>query len=632
MCGITGLYHPDRNVEILETLVRAMRDSLTHRGPDDAGLFVGPGIGLGHRRLSIIDLSEAGRNPLWNEDRTRCIIFNGEIYNHRDLRSGLESKYRFHSQTDTEVILHGYSEYGPDVLQRLNGMFAFAIYDTRTHELFVARDRMGIKPFFYAFHEGRFVFGSEVKAVLEAGIPRRVNLRGISSYLSYRYVLGTETLFDGIHSLEPGHYAVLRPEGAFTPKRYWDVPLSAGREDHGEAYYTHHVRGLLSASVRRRLMSDVPFGAYLSGGLDSSIVVALMSQLHPEPVKTFSIGFEEADFNEFAYARQVATRFKTDHHEILLKSTDYFDEMERLIRFRDAPLGVPNEVPLHLMSRELKKHITVVLSGEGADELFAGYGRMFRSAYDYQRLTQTPDILKKLLFERLYHRYGQWHFDDPLSFFLERYGYWSLHEKTSLFTKAFMHDVDHDAPLRTLFQEKFERASALSMTEQMLYVFQHIHLLGLLMRVDATTMATAVEARVPFVDHELVEFVFRMPSYYKVRWNSLWARFRSLRHPGDTISERWDTPKYILRRAFEQDLPRDILTRKKVGFPVPLTQWLNADFHEYARDLLLSPSSRTRNYFDPVVLESWLADSSKPLWGQKVWMLINLELWHRAYI
>ena len=389
MCGLAGAVNLVNRGPMATADLERMTAGITHRGPDDSGTYLDDHIALGHRRLIILDLTAQGRQPMFDESGRFGIVYNGEIYNYLELRDELKDLgYSFRSNTDTEVVLKAYIEYGLDCLNLFNGMFAFAVYDKANRRTVLARDRIGIKPLYYAEFDGRLLFGSEIKVILAyPGFKARANLDGVSSYLSYRYPISDMTLFEGIHSLLPGHYLEIS-EGQVTRTQYWDLPVFDERPDRGEDFYIENIRALLESAVRLRMRSDVPLGAYLSGGLDSSAIVALMSKFSEHPVKTFTIGFEEEGFNEFDYASMVAEKYATDHHEILLGSGDYIDTMIELIRYKDAPLGVPNEPALHVMSRELKKYITVVLSGEGADEIFGGYGRIFRSPYDFQRLQE----------------------------------------------------------------------------------------------------------------------------------------------------------------------------------------------------------------------------------------------------
>lgn len=667
MCGITGIYHfgtvgkqprqQTRQRKNISAILKRMTRLLSHRGPDDEGMFVDPAgrCDLGFRRLAIIDLSTKGHQPMFDREKTIALVFNGEIYNFKDIRAELEKKYSFTSTSDTEVIINAYKEWGIDCVRRFNGMFSFALYDVRAEKLFLVRDRLGVKPLYYTRHKTShgtiLLFGSEIKSILAfPGVRREVNEQGISSYLSFRYTLGDETLFKNIFLLQPGHYLVADARG-MEIKKYWDLVPSLHSRDRGEDYYLTKTRELLNDSVHLRMISDVPIGAYLSGGLDSSIIVALMAQLSPEHVKTFSIGFHEDKFNEFSYARQVADQYHTDHHEIVLSAKNYFATMKQLIHFKDLPLSVPNEVPLYLMSKELKKYITVVLSGEGADEIFGGYGRIFRSPSDYQKLRvlqQLPQGIRTPLMNRFFpsfaKKYGRFFSTHTgacvdgsrVDHFLSLYSYFPFDEKNTLFTEEMKRTVNGDAGIHRHIRDTFARYASLPYNEQLLYVFEKIHLPGLLLRVDTTTMAASVEARTPFVDYRLVEFALRMPHHYKLRWKSWKHRFMSLSKTSDEISEQHDITKYLLKKTFARDLPRDVVVRKKMGFPVPLDHWFKNTFTGYAKKLLLHRRARIQKFINQQKLAAWMgehlaAPEKDASFGQKVWMLVNLELWLREY-
>jgi asparagine synthase (glutamine-hydrolysing) len=640
MCGIAGAINLAERGPLGETHIRRMTDCITHRGPDDSDIYVDDNVALGHQRLIIFDLTSQGRQPMFDETGSVGIVFNGEIYNYPELKKELQGQgYNFRSNTDTEVILNSYLEYGIECLSRFNGMFAFAIHDRRNQTTFLARDRVGIKPLYFTSFDDRLIFGSEIKVILAyPGFRTGPDLTGVSSYLSYRYPIGDRTLFENVNSLLPGHYLKI-DHGSVSRHEYWDLPVITDREDHGEPYYLEQVHALLTSSVKLRMRSDVPIGAYLSGGLDSSAIVALMAQLTDNPVKTFTIGFEEEGFNEFAYARQVADRYGTDHHEITLSSSDYIDSMIKLIRFKDSPLGVPNEPALHVMSQHLKQHITVVLSGEGADEIFGGYGRIFRSPYDFQRMQelaaagQGSDTDSRLR-ANLALKYGDRTFADELEHFLFLYNYTSWEDKEKFLTPDLIERLDQDRPLEAVFAEQLGKCKGLNQYDKYMWLFEKIHILGLLHRVDMTTMATAVEARVPFVDHRLVEFAMAIPVKYKLKWRSEQDRTAAAVCNADQISEKHDIPKYILKQAFARDLPAEVVWRKKMGFPVPIHSWLGDRFNEFAKEVLLDRSARTRGILRCDNLESILNDTTQfdqHRSGLKIWMLVNLELWFREY-
>ncbi len=651
MCGITGVY--DFNARLqpsIKKVATRMTKLLAHRGSDDRGVHqVDKHCVLGHARLSILDLSKAGHQPMADGDKHVWITFNGEIYNFEEIRNELIAKgHNLTSQTDTEVILYAYKEWGIDCIKRFNGMFAMALYDTQTQSLFIVRDRLGIKPLYYTRHrdtKGKdiFIFSSEIKSLLAyPGCNKKLNKQAISSYLSFRYSLGEETLFENIYSLQPGTYMVIAKDGSTETVPYWDIP-QLPRRDRGEEYYAKQVKELLTDSVKLRMISDVPLGAYLSGGLDSSLVVAIMSRLTDKPVKTFTIGFSEKEYNEFEYARLVADMYKADHHEILLQPDKYVETLKKLIKYKDLPLSVPNEVPLYIMSKELKKHITVVLSGEGADEIFGGYGRLFRSPTDYKKmklLRLFPKSVVKRFFPDFIKKYGRngklRKFASPTDHFLHLYTYFPFEEKKFLFTDEMNALLADDFRVKNMFKKCFAKYKNYTYEEQMLFVFEKMHLPGLLGRVDTSTMATTVEGRVPFVDHRLVSFVLSIPRKYKIKWKSFGDRVASLFKTSDDISEKHDTIKHILKKAFRGYLPPPVVHRKKIGFPVPLDYWFKNDFKKLIQDALLSDKARIKNVINQQNLARWIQfniqnPEKDKKFGQKLWMIYNLELWLQEY-
>jgi asparagine synthase (glutamine-hydrolysing) len=636
MCGVLG--HIDLNTQVgFAPRFRAALDLQVHRGPDDSGIAnPAPGVWLGHRRLSIIDLSPAGHQPMSNETGDLWVVFNGEIYNFLELRPELEAAgHRFSSHTDTEVLLHGYEEWGLDgLLPRLKGMFAFALYDRERSRLVLVRDRLGVKPLYFHHAAGSLTFASEIKSILHLRPELRcLNPQAVSSFLSYRMVLGDETFFQGITALTPGSLLVWE-KGQAARRRYWQIPDGSAPDDLGEAAYVEQTRHQVLRATQRRLISDVPLGAYLSGGLDSSLLVAAMSRLGANPVKTFSTGFQDADFNEFAYARQVRDRYQTAHHEIVLQSGKFFSAVPDVIRFKDGPLGVQNEVALHLMSRELKRHITVVMSGEGADEMFGGYGRIFSSPHDWQRWQDAAFREAHPGFESSFRQ----RYPDPpateLDHFLSLYGWLDAGEKKELLNPDFNAALQGDAALRNFWQERFTRYNRLSPYDRYMRVFQEVHLQGLLYRLDTATMGASVESRNPFVDHELVEFTATIPWWHKMKWRSEADRRAAQELTSDQYSERHDITKSVLREAFAADLPADVVNRRKMGFPVPLHRWFGGEERQLLKQILLDPRCRQRGIFDCDRIETWLADDARfesHAFGLKIWMLLNVEWFSQIY-
>jgi asparagine synthase (glutamine-hydrolysing) len=641
MCGIAGIVNYENNMPVDKNTLVKMNNVMQHRGPDGEGIYIDKNVGLTHRRLSIIDLDKRSLQPMIDLDENIWVTFNGEIYDYIELRNELRGKgYIFRTNSDTEVIINAYKEYGPQMVNKFNGMFAFALYDKKEKTLFIYRDRFGVKPLYYTMQNGQLIFGSEIKALLQVNnIKTGIEEDGISSYLCYRYVIGSKTLFKNIYQLEPGCFLSIHGS-SINKTRYWSLPIIGEKEDKGEQYYIDGIIELFYQAVRYRMRCDVPFGAYLSGGLDSSLIVAVMAELSAKPVNTYTIGFTEEGYNEFNYARLIADMYKTNHREIVLNVENYFDLMPKVIRYKDLPLAVPNEVPLYEMSRILKNDITVVLSGEGSDELFGGYGRIFRSPFDYERMEFTKDnkLLEgydiNSLSNNFDKKYKGKRFQSQLEHFLYCYNYLSLEDIKGILTHDIYEKIIESNYTIHYFENIFNTVKNLNMYDKYLWIFENMHLLGLLMRVDATTMATAVEARVPFVDFKLVEFVNSMPFKYKIKWRSKQHEYIASMLNSDEISEKFDIPKYILKEAFKDKLPQQIIERKKVGFPVPVHKWFGGGFNEFAKEILLDSKTRDKGIFNIKQLEMWLKDENKMKehkFALKIWMLINFELWTREY-
>lgn len=643
MCGIVGILNLDQRQPIDPAVICAMRDSLAHRGPDDAGIFISAGIGLGHRRLSIIDPA-GGRQPMLGANGEVCLTYNGEIYNFKELRTELRSSgVDFRTQSDSEVLLEAYLKWGVGCVSRLTGMFAFAIWDGRSGTLHLVRDRLGVKPILWARFAGQIVFASEVGAFFQH--PRFVpeaSLDAISSYLTFRQPVDGLTFYRGIHKVAPGHIISVR-NGTVTDTAYWTLLPREQAPDRPEAKWVEGASQRLKEAVQRRMVADVPVGAYLSGGLDSAIVVALMAKVSPGSVKTFSIGYSEApDYDESGYARRVAAHCGTDHYHLDIRQNAYIDLWQRLVEHRGVPLSIPHEVALYQLSALMKEQVTVALSGEGADELFGGYGRVQRSPMDWKKVAVARALMGSRMARLLancipsrHATFAQLACENHLEHFFHSYHWMPFAEKWDLMTQDALSSIDCDARTIAFFREVFDAMEETDPYDRVLYVFERVHLSCLLDRLDAISMAAGIEARVPFVDHDLVRFVTNMPFHYKLRWNSPLARCRGLFYSASEVSERLDTTKYMLRQVSAPFLPREIATRKKLGFPTPLDIWMNRGLQHLAREVLLSPRALARGIFEPRKLRQFL-DRNQNLpydfYGKKVWMLLNIEIWMRTAI
>ncbi|MGH9940773.1 MAG: asparagine synthase (glutamine-hydrolyzing) [Pyrinomonadaceae bacterium] len=634
MCGINGIAFSSRSGRRVEVgVLERMRDTLTHRGPDDSGIFSDGRVGLGHRRLSIVDVA-AGHQPMTNEDDTLRIVYNGEIYNHADFRAGLEARgHRYRTHCDTETILHLYEEEGARAVERLRGMFAFAIWDERQQELFIARDRLGVKPLYYVHtDDGSLFFASEIKALLAArAVAPEINYPALPDYLANHATSGEETLFGGVKRLLPGHTLLWR-DGQIQIEKYWDLQYSdagnGGGSRRSDQDYVAEWAEMFRTSVRLRLMADVPLGMFLSGGIDSSAIAAVMSGMVSEPIKTFSVAFAEREANELHYARMVSEKFKTDHHEITVSPEEFFAALPQLIWHEDEPLAHPASVPLYFVSRLAAEHVKVVLTGEGSDEMLAGYYRYRKTVYNlslgerYHRL--MPAALRGLVQRRIENlpagspvrrkltRTFLCLSPDIESLYFDNFGVFGRRLQKELLTPVALERIgalDPYAGVRDLLAQ----TDADTVLNQLLYADTKTYLHELLMKQDQMSMAASIESRVPFLDHKLVELTARLPERMKLRGM---------------------TTKHILREAMKGVLPEPILTRSKMGFPVPLGAWFRGPFRQLVDEYVLGERALSRGLFAPDFVRGLVArhQSGAENHAERLWMLVNFEMWQRQFI
>lgn len=627
MCGIAGIVEADQRPASGE-LLKHMCDQLRHRGPDDEGYYLDQRVGLGQRRLSIIDLC-TGRQPQGNEDGTVWVTFNGEIYNFQQVRAELQALgHRFATQSDTEVIIHAYEEDGADCLQRFRGMFAFALWDTKEQRLLLARDRIGKKPLFYTWTGQQFVFASELQALLvHPAVRPEPDITAIDDYLTYGYIPAPKTGFRGIHKLLPAHYLELSGDQCRVDQiqvhRYWRLdytPKLSLREDEA----VEGLLGVLRESVRLRLIADVPLGALLSGGVDSSVVVALMSQLTDQPVKTFSIGFREQDFNELPYARAVAERYGTDHHELEVRPKA-IDILPTLVRHYGEPFADWSAIPSYYVSKLTRAHVKVALNGDGGDECFAGYERYLASSL-INRYRMIPSPVRHGLIEpltamvpnsRLWPdrmRQVKSALQVASSSASDRYMRWITFfrpdQKDALYTSAFRESLEgYDGPnwlapwLDEVPSNGRDELDVILATDVESYLPN-----DLLVKMDIASMANSLETRSPFLDHHVMEFCARLPSKYKIRGTSL---------------------KYLLKQASKRLIPDENIHRRKMGFGVPVGQWMREDLRPLLEDTLFSTTAQQRGYFQPAAVRTLVDNhvSGTSDHSSQLWALLCLELW-----
>lgn len=634
MCGICGLLTLDQGRAPHEAELRAMANVLFHRGPDDEGFHLAGPIGLGFRRLSIVDLV-SGHQPMSNEDGTLRIVFNGEIYNHPELRPELERRgHRYATNSDTETILHLYEEYGDDCVHHLRGMFAFAIWDAGKQRLFCARDRLGIKPFYYTLLGGRFAFASEIKAFYELPeFRRRLNRQALPEFFAFGYMSSDETLFEGVRKLLPGHRLSIdltarHPQPEITS--YWDLDLSPDESFRSEAEYRDRFEELFTESIKIHLMSDVPLGVFLSGGLDSSAIAAVMAGQRQDQLKTFSVGYAEDQFSELPYARMIAKHIGAEYNEVILGPEEFFANLPGLIWHEDEPIVWPSSVALHAVSRLARSKVTVVLTGEGGDEIFAGYlkyrvtlwnqryGPVYRELMPdtIQRLTRElleSDVLPDTIRRKLRHTFLYYPGAFEKIYFDNFYCAFPQDRQSSLFTRELGDELEGSNAYANAMQFLPRENGNGTSLNRLLYLDIKTYLVELLMKQDQMSMAASIESRVPFLDHKLVEFAARIPARHKVRFLSA---------------------KYLLRRAMEKKLPSEVLHRNKKGFPTPIKPWLRYQLFDRLSAILTDGRLAERQLLNPSTVRELLeahrqghSDAT-----EACWRLLNFELWNRSCI
>ncbi|HET9909626.1 MAG TPA: asparagine synthase (glutamine-hydrolyzing) [Anaerolineales bacterium] len=629
MCGICGIIYHDPRRRVSNELVTQMNNVIHHRGPDDSGEYINGNVGLGFRRLAIIDLSPTGHQPMTNEDGSVWIVFNGEIYNYQELREELLAKgHKFNSRTDTETILHLWEEEGERCVERLRGMFALALWDSKQQCLFLARDREGKKPLFYAQLADRLLFGSEIKTILQdPDFHPSPNLEAIHLYLAYQSVPAPYSAFEGIKKLPPAH-TLLYKNGRVKLRRYWKLSYKEKRvirTPQDEIRLQEEIIDRLREAVRIRLMSDVPLGAFLSGGIDSSIIVALMAELMDQPVKTFSIGFTHEEYNELPYARQVAERYGTEHHEFVV-TPDAQAIFPELVWHYNEPFADSSAIPTYYVSKLAREFVTVILSGDGGDENFAGYPR-YQNTGDYA-LNGTPQTLFHRLFrlngmaQGFVNQGSSWYktftrlkdLDQQKLLYYYRITHFHEQYQSKLYTQDFWKKLNGVSTVDWML-DIYRQSDAHNFLDATLDLDLRLYLPDTLMtKTDIASMAHSLEARAPMLDHEFLEFVASIPPELKLK--------------NGTES------KYIFKKAVEPYLPHEVIYRKKMGFGVPIDHWFRHELRDMVRDTLLSQRAMQRGYFQRDYIEQILDrhQSGGESWQYMIWNLLMLELWHLMFI
>src|SRR6202142_34203 len=632
MCGIAGILEFGHDKRANAAALREMCRAIIHRGPDDEGFYTDGAAGIGMRRLSIVDVA-GGHQPLSNEDGTLWIVFNGEIYNHLALREQLIARgHRYSTHSDTETVIHLFEEYGADCVQHLRGMFAFAIWNRNTKTLFIARDRLGIKPLYYKLTPERLLFGSEIKVLLaHGGIRPEFNQAMLPEYLAFGYLSAEETFYSGIAKLMPGHTMTIGATGQPEIRQYWDLDVSKPHESRDENYYVRSYRELIEGAVESHLMSDVPLGVFLSGGVDSSAVAALMTKIRREPVETFSVCYGEKSYSELPFARTVSDHIKSKHYEVVVSEDDFFGALPHLIWHEDEPIVWPSSVSLYFVAKLARERVVVVLTGEGADETLAGYTRyaftLKNAAMDRAYRSIVPSLLRRALRNsvatssllgatlrrKLEHTFVGKDGEAWDSFYFDKFfSAFSGAEQSGLLTREFAQQfAPSTAYKNVLAYWEHSAQQGGEMLQRLLYTDIKTYLVELLMKQDNMSMAASIESRVPFLDHVLVEFATRIPR--EVQLQGL-------------------TGKRILKKAMEDLLPHEILYRPKLGFPTPWSGWLAGSQLETIREMLLEPRSLDHGYFRREAIEKLFDDHRAEHRDNydRIWRLLNLELWHRV--
>ncbi len=636
MCSILGILDFDKIFNDKEIEIKKINKLLKHRGPDDEGYYNDDYVSLAFNRLSIQDLNK-GNQPI-KKDHV-ISIFNGEIYNFIELKKELEDYgFSFNTNSDSEIIPAAYLKWGINCISKFNGMFSICIYDLNKKKIFLIRDRVGIKPLFYSSYNKKLVFSSEIKAIINfSKFKKSVNFNAIASYLYFRYPLGkNNNFFENIKKVQPGTYVeidILKKK--FSENRYWKIPKIEHHKNTSLNDYLEELDFKMTKSIKKHLISDVPVGILLSGGLDSALISSLASKFNSQKIKTFSVSFKDKKYDESHKANMMSKYIDSDHSYVEVEKNEFFDNLENIIKIKTSPLSIPHEYPIYKLSKKIRETTKVVLSGEGADEFFGGYARLQNSAFDFNKARTLGIFNNAKLLKKLFSVDQNFDFlkNDFIDYFFYKYNWFPFKEVTELINRDIYNKIDIQ-DVKKPWLEIIENYKSCNNYDQSLLLFQSNHLQCLLDRLDAMTMANSVEARVPFLDHELIEFINTVPFKYKIKWKSKLNIIKSIFNDNFSFSERYDTNKFLLRKISEKYLPSKISKDKKLGFPVPMNDWMK---DERSKEILLDSRTLNRNFFNKNMIEKLFNIKSNNMdpydfSGKKIWMLINIELWMRNFI
>lgn len=635
MCSILGIIDFEKKITLKKDIIRNLNQKLKHRGPDDEGYYDDKIVSFGFNRLSIIDLN-LGNQPIVNNDVIS--IFNGEIFNFKKLKSELEEiGFNFKTRSDSEVVNIAYQAWGPNFIKKLDGMFAIAIYDKKIKKIFLYRDRVGIKPLFYYYKNNTFLFSSEIKGIIHYPYFRKeINFSAIYSYLNFRYTTNSNlNFFKDVHRVKPGHYYEINLDSAkIQDICYWSVPKIEYLEERKESYYLEKLDFLLNKSIKSQMISDVPIGVFLSGGLDSSLISAIANKYSNNKLNTFSVRFDEAGYDESNKTELMKNYLKTNHLNVTISKKKFFNNFENIIKVKDAPISIPHEYPLYELTKQMKGKVKVVLSGEGADELFGGYSRVQKSPFDFKKGKFFGSLSDLNFVRKLFSIDNNFNFknSDFKEFFLKRYKWFSKNEAKNIINKEIVNNINfNEVFLPWEFSKNFNSNND-ELYNSVLLNFQKNHLQCLLDRLDVMTMANSIEARVPFLEHEVIEFINSVPFKYKIRWKSYFSKIKSIFSSSDKFTEINDVNKYLLRVCSKKYLPKKISNEKKLGFPLPMNDWMNDD---YVKQIVLDKNTHDSGIFNKDEIQKLFSKSNLndpyDFNGKKIWMIMNVQLWIKNY-